>query len=446
MERFVLLKLKVNGVKGIEKELEFDFSNRLLNLSFDNSNSHVKAIYGSNGAGKTAVIYAMKMFRQLILGKNFLSLANFDGTFKKIINQNTNYFFIEVTFAQIDEESKLKNIYIQSFSIEKKKEDPSYFISHESLKKQNGMNLSRKNKTKLIYEIDNDILVLNCDEKDKDRISSCCVNLLGNTPFFQIIASNLGKLCGHIESKNFFEGLYSLYLFTLHTTIILNEQRHFLIQSTNLLESFVKILKIKKEEEYLSDIFLLTSDNDDLVFTDSIQEYEKKIDGVIKFLKVFKTDLKTIEIERKIDGEYYHCRNILVYKDGRKIDRQYESTGVKKLIGYYDAFCRLEQGDIVFIDEFDANIHDVLLTKLLEYITYYTEGQFIFTTHNLNPMHVLRKQKHSIDFISNDGCVISWTSSGNYDPASLYSKGLIDNSPFDMSANDFIGVFENESM
>lgn len=56
----------------------------------------------------------------------------------------------------------------------------------------------------------------------------------------------------------------------------------------------------------------------------------------------------------------------------------------------------------------------------------YAEGQMIFTTHNLAPMDVLQKAKHSIDFLSPDSRITSWTSNGNYTAASLYRKGLID--------------------
>ena len=448
MEKSVLLKLKVNGVKGIERELEFDFSNSLLYRSFDNSNSHVKAIYGSNGAGKTAVIYAMRMFKQLLLTKDYISLANLDGTFKKIINQNTKKFFVEVTFAIVDEESIIKDIFIQSFTLEQNSNDVSYYIAEESLKRLVGLNLSKIDKAKLVYGINHGDLTLNCDEEDKDLINSSCLNLIGNYSFFQIISNNLDKFNGKVHSEEFFEALQSLFFFTLNTTVILNDNDKDYISPSKFFDMLGNLTNIKKEDNKLYDVLMqrskIPSTDDDLVWVNHFSQYEKKIDGVTKFLKVFKTDLEKIKIEKKIDGEFYHCRNILIYKDGRRIDKQFESVGVKKLIGYYDAFCNLEQGGIVFIDEFDANIHDVLLTKLLEYITYYTDGQFLFTTHNLNPMQVLKKQKHSIDFISNDGYVTSWKSSGNYDPASLYSKGLIDKSPFDMSASDFIGVFDNE--
>ena len=53
--KFFLLRMKVNGIKSIDKEVQLDFYKGTLSKKFDASNSHVKAIYGPNGAGKTAL-------------------------------------------------------------------------------------------------------------------------------------------------------------------------------------------------------------------------------------------------------------------------------------------------------------------------------------------------------------------------------------------------------
>ena len=74
----------------------------------------------------------------------------------------------------------------------------------------------------------------------------------------------------------------------------------------------------------------------------------------------------------------------------------------------YSALCNVEHGNIVFIDDFDAKIHDVLLVKLVEYVMNYAEGQLVFTTHNLTPMDVLQKAKHLIDCLSPDSRITSW--------------------------------------
>lgn len=87
---------------------------------------------------------------------------------------------------------------------------------------------------------------------------------------------------------------------------------------------------------------------------------------------------------------------------------------------------------IVFIDEFDSNIHDVYLCALLEYLMEYGKGQLCFTTHNVGPMDVLKHHKKSIDFLSEDHEIYSWTTSGNYSPSKLYRNGMIEGSPFNI--------------
>ena len=99
------------------------------------------------------------------------------------------------------------------------------------------------------------------------------------------------------------------------------------------------------------------------------------------------------------------------------------------------------RGGIVFIDEFDSNLHDVYLCALLEYLMEYGEGQLCFTTHNVGPMDVLKQHKKSIDFLSEDHQIYPWKTNGNYSPSKLYRNGMIEGSPFNVDAIDFIGVF-----
>ena len=108
----------------------------------------------------------------------------------------------------------------------------------------------------------------------------------------------------------------------------------------------------------------------------------------------------------------------------------------------YPVLAVLENGGIAFIDEFDSNIHDVYLCKIIEYAINYTKGQLIFTTHNLGPMEVLDKSgvKHSIDFINNSQ-VSSWKRNGNYSVVKVYRGGAIPNCPFNIDAADFVKVF-----
>ena len=150
--------------------------------------------------------------------------------------------------------------------------------------------------------------------------------------------------------------------------------------------------------------------------------------------------MQDIEIEKKEHKDFLICNLIMVY-DAYKIHAEFESTGIKKLIKLYAYLNEMAQGGIVFIDEFDSNLHDVYLCALLEYLMEYGEGQLCFTTHNVGPMDVLRKNKKSIDFLSVDHKIYPWTSNGNYSPSKLYRNGMIEGSPFNVDAIDFIKAF-----
>ena len=101
-------------------------------------------------------------------------------------------------------------------------------------------------------------------------------------------------------------------------------------------------------------------------------------------------------------------------------------------------------GQIVFIDEMDSNLHDVYLCALLEYLMEYGKGQLCFTTHNIGPMDVLKKNKKSIDFLSVDHKIYPWVKNGNYSPSKLYRNGMIEGSPFNVDSIDFLGVFDDD--
>ena len=169
--------------------------------------------------------------------------------------------------------------------------------------------------------------------------------------------------------------------------------------------------------------------------------YEKKVKKLKDFIKIFKPDLTDISIDRKEDGDNYVCNLNMIYGD-YVVHTEFESTGVKKLIRLFDFLQNMVQGGIVFIDEFDSNLHDVYLCALLEYLMEYGKGQLCFTTHNVGPMDVLKRNKKSIDFLSIDHKIYPWTTNGNYSPSKLYRNGMIEGSPFNVDSIDFIGIFD----
>ena len=172
-------------------------------------------------------------------------------------------------------------------------------------------------------------------------------------------------------------------------------------------------------------------------------DYQERVSRLYDFINIFKRDLKGIEIDKIEDKNYYACDLIMDYGE-YKINVEFESTGIKKLIKLYEYFNEMASGNIVFIDELDSNLHDVYLCALLEYLMEHGEGQLCFTTHNIGPMDILKRNKKSIDFLSVNHKIYSWTKNGNYSPANLYKSGMIEGSPFNIDSIDFISAFDAE--
>ena len=59
-------------------------------------------------------------------------------------------------------------------------------------------------------------------------------------------------------------------------------------------------------------------------------------------------------------------------------------------------------------------------------------------------MEVLKKRNYSIDFLSDESTLTSWKKNGNSSVSKYYREGMIQNSPFNIEAFDFIGLFEED--
>ena len=242
------------------------------------------------------------------------------------------------------------------------------------------------------------------------------------------------------NALSFYYACLQVVLFAYSINVFIdNNDKHQVTYSKA--KSYSKVIANELETMEKSSHFVFDNEIDEVDISE-IEKYKKEANNVCRFLKIFKPDLETIRIEETPNRDKIICKKILVYKDGSEVSSEYESSGVKKLIKLYPFLNAIDLGGISFIDEFDSNIHDVYLCKLVEYFASYTHGQLIFTTHNLGPMELLSdyKMKHSIDFI-NKGSVTSWRRNGNYSVVNLYRSGAIKNCPFNIDATDFIRVF-----
>ena len=74
------------------------FYKKTVDKNFNPEKYRIKAIYGENGSGKSAIITAVKIFRELILNHNYLNESKNQIFLEEIINKTTQQFSFSCEF------------------------------------------------------------------------------------------------------------------------------------------------------------------------------------------------------------------------------------------------------------------------------------------------------------------------------------------------------------
>lgn len=437
-----LLNISISGIKCIKDEVRLDFYKKTVDKNFDPEKYRVKAIYGENGSGKSALITAVKIFRDLIMDTNYLSESNTQGFLEEILNKTSHVFRFECEFL-IDMET-YQVVYNYSVQLGKNK-NGLYEIQYEMLKSKNGNYANNHYKT--VFECkDGELIFALCSDKTREMLEKTTANLLYTHSFIYLFLTNLDKIAPSgkkFSDKDFlFDILMGAAVPLCIKVYIAEEDQHELyFLQKNLTENSM-------DHEVLRNTFFAygaggdsySGVNEKFVQKKYYNKYREKVNRLTQFIKIFKPDLLSIDIDAKEDGDQYVCDLNLNYGD-YLINKEFESTGIKKLIRLFDCLSFASTGGIVFVDEMDSNLNDVYLCKMIEYFMYYGKGQLCFTTHNIDPMSVLKENKNSIDFLSSDNHLIPWTSRGNATPENCYKNGMIEDLPFNIEASDFVGIF-----
>lgn len=455
MKNFYLVSYEIAGIKCLDKEAKISFYKKNATKIDDTKKYHIKGIYGMNGTGKSGIITSVKIIKGLLLQSNYLYNPLLQKQLSELVNKSSNELRVKLEFM-IDLDAT-KRFYQYEINISNGAR--GFFITQEKLWLKNA--ISRNAEYKQIFEVRDGELTLfdeKVDETFKQQLVDSTKNLLQYSTLVSVFYEKLDSytvvkeiLDNNIKNLNeLFFSLMWLHIFAESISVYLDDadkhMEYFWYDEISRNKDKIEVLQRAMEDAIgieKADNYSYLTPGTTVVAKSRFNDYKEAVDQLSRFLKKFKSELIGIDIDKKIDHDTYVCNLNMRYKE-YSINTEFESTGIKKLIKLYMYFKRMVNGDIVFIDEFDSNLHDVYLCALLEYMMEYGEGQLIFTTHNVGPMNILQKNKKSIDFISVNHQVYSWVNNGNYSAAKLYREGMIEGSPFNIEAIDFIGLFEVE--
>ncbi len=440
---FYLLNISVSGIKCIKEEVRLDFYKKTVDKNFNSEKYRVKAIYGENGSGKSALVTAVKIFQDLILNDNYLNESKTQEFLDEIINKTSKILRVQLEFLVNFDDGKIVYQYVVHIG---RGMSGLYEIQYEGLKCKNGNYANNKYYT--VFECQNgELNSTSCTEEEKGWIEKKTINLLSAHSFVYLYLINKNALQNTPSEEKtdngFFISVFACLVLALSLKVYLAEEdQHELYFLRKKLKDNKLGQQVSADGGFIQENKLneTLGVNEKYVDKENFDTYKKEVVRLTQFIKIFKPNLKAIDIDAKEDGERYVCELNLNYGE-YIINREFESTGIKKLIGLFDCFSFASKGGIVFIDEMDANLNDVYLCKLIEYFMYYGKGQLCFTTHNIGPMSALKENKNSIDFLSSDNHLIPWTSRGNATPENCYRNGMIEDLPFNIEASDFVGIF-----
>lgn len=451
MKDFYLINYSVKGIKSLDQKLTLSFYKKTIQKNPDTRSYNIKGIYGINGAGKSALINSVEILKNILMRDNYLTNPLVQKKLNAIINKKLGQLDFEVDFL-----SSLADLTLFHYELTLSRDiSGRYCITSErfafkkatSREKLTDLAVCSQGEIVHLLSTENEAVATFLMERTKNLLSYASLSSLFVSKLLALGTDN--PAISAQEADFLFVSLCSFFIFA-------NKLHVYLDQSDDHTDYFINSLSSEEfsgsQRAVLEMIYsdlnvdgLQALDTGTIVTSkQSYHKFEQIVEKLYDFIHIFKYDLKHIEIETKEDKTLYLCNLIFVY-DSYQIYAEFESTGIKKLIRLFMYLRAMVQGDIVFIDEFDSNLHDVYLCALLEYLMEYGDGQLCFTTHNVGPMDILKRHKKSIDFLSENHQIYPWSNNGNYSPSNLYRNGMIEGSPFNVDSIDFIGIFDADT-
>lgn len=374
MKNIYLLKYSVKGIKTLDELVSLSFYKKIIPKNPDTQEYNIKAIYGMNGTGKSAIVCSVEILKNLLVNEEYLTNPLVQKKLGELINKKTNELFIEADYLYKYDNGQLLQFYYNV--IVSRTVSGKYVVSYEKLTSKNATSKSEKMTT--IFEIQNGkIVYIERKEEDKEfteLLFNKTMNLLENSSmaclFMNKLFRNIVIEDKTIYKKELFFKLVSVGVFGLNLHAYMDQydyHKEYLIENP---EKYCEYDIQTKQLQYLImsiDGLCDLKGSKNYVLKKAYKQFSKAVGELYEFLHIFKSDLKNIEIDRKENKDFWLCDLIMVYDD-YKVHAEFESTGIKKLIRLFTYLQKMVRGEIVFIDEFDSNLHDVYLCAILEYL------------------------------------------------------------------------------
>ena len=370
-----ITKVNVSNIKNVESGVAQFFDGNLVS----SHGAGILGVFGQNGSGKTALIDAVHLFKDLVSDEPLDAFSSFlinvekkEGEVEIITHlSNENYDFLVYYRFRL---ALAPNNHLR--------------VSQESLDYQNLKTKQRKH-TILKSEslIDHIVLKKSSHSFRLDKTSNLDRSIIFNPKHLKEMTSLLSE-----EEKLIIRTLQS---YARDNILIINNfsNRDFrtkdefpLIYYASVNGNHQQIMRLKYGSNHLNE-------EDYHLFDVIVTKISQLLDKILPGIKLS---------YQHHEKEKIHIVEIMTARDGVKLPLKYESVGVKKLVLVLGALISMYNSPSVFvaIDEIDAGIFEYLLGEIFIILKEEGLGQLLFTSHNLRPLEILNP--YQLIFTSNN--------------------------------------------
>lgn len=407
--------------------------------------SDILGVYGQNGSGKTSLIEALSVLKQLLIGyavpniyvscisalaKNAqleytFDLQYDDGRIRKVVYsfkiealknvdakpKKPTDSFVDYIDNVMDSDSSIR-VYDEVLSMagdfygDKIKLQPVIDTSSEEIKNP----FLPTSKRKYFLGDETDEILMNQSVNKRMAAKSSKSYIFMNETVLSFL-----KLAFDSE---YVEVIKELRLYAMKYLFVIDTKYVGAIGNNFMLPLFSNNVSGSAAYNFITDLFKEKEDREeaDRVFADigmpvllpmygpfvleksefaRIGEQFKNMNIVIgQLIPGMQITLKSLSETITKNGSDGVVVEMVTVRDDVEMPLRYESDGIKKIISVLDLIIRAynQKSTTIAIDEFDSGIFEYLLGEILETFQEGGRGQFIFTSHNLRPLEVIDKK------------------------------------------------------
>ena len=371
--------------------------------------SDILGIYGQNGSGKTAVIEALGILKRALCG------ISVPPTYAECVPVGMETSQLEFTFdLQYPEPAGYRRTVVYSFDLKRvpareKSEDAvaegafvqypyDAVICNETVSASGWFDGEETNKHTIINSVGGKLYPIG-------PVSNL-EPLVGNNKDGLIIDFQVYKRLAYEKSQSFIFNKDTLDL--LHENSNYSEVFQVLLELSLYGRDYLYIVDTRAAGGRFKTTFPLNTrfGRYELTIFGSNhmpKDYKGHIEAVLKNINTVLGQIipdlqvvpKIVGTEKKEDGEEWFVMQLMAHRGDIEMPLRDESEGIIKLVSILALLAAAfnDRSCTVAIDELDSGIYEYLLGEILIAIEEYGKGQLIFTSHNLRPLEVLKKEE-----------------------------------------------------